>query len=274
MKKILVTFDNKHYPASALQYAELLKKDSDLLVVGVFLHANSYIVIPELLPENALPVIIKDEAAENGVKQDIAAFQKMCEKEGWSFRIHDDEDFDYTDALIKETRFSDLLLVEGDAFFTVMDEDNQPSEELKNVMHKAECPLLIVPEIFQPVETNVIMYNGSASSVYAMRQFALLFPELRNNKTYIVSMLQGKEQEAAFTEQITEYAPRYFPNLVFENLHEDTHPDILQKWLATKINPVMVLGAYSRSRFSMFIKQSLADTFIASHDFPIFVTHK
>ena len=48
---------------------------------------------------------------------------------------------------------------------------------LKDVLHDVACPVLLVPEKFDFPESVILAYDGSEESVYAIKQFAYLFPE-------------------------------------------------------------------------------------------------
>ena len=87
--------------------------------------------------------------------------------------------------LKRETRFADLLLISSEKFFENMI-GGTASDYMNDAIHNVECPVVVIPEKFSFPQRNVIAYDGTASSVYAMKQFAYLFPELCSSETLLV----------------------------------------------------------------------------------------
>ena len=52
----------------------------------------------------------------------------------------------------------------------------ESDEYLKDALHASECPVLVVPEKFDFPESNILAFDGSESSVYAIKQFVYMFP--------------------------------------------------------------------------------------------------
>src|SRR4051794_31749858 len=99
----------------------------------------------------------------------------MCRKNQIQYRVHETYYGPAPAELRKETRFADALIIGSEGFYS---QEGTLSDYLKEVLQEAECPVLVVPENYNFPESNILAYDASASSVYAMRQFAYLFPEL------------------------------------------------------------------------------------------------
>lgn len=112
-------------------------------------------------------------------------FTKLCDKYGIEYRIHEHFESFSMESLQKEMRFADLAIIDSEAFYKNYDDD-QPNSHLKTVLHNAECPVLLVPEGFDKIENIILAYDGSEASVFAIKQFANLLPELCSNKTLLV----------------------------------------------------------------------------------------
>lgn len=79
-------------------------------------------------------------------------------------------------------------------------------------------PVLIVPQKFYYPENIILAYDGSESSLYAIKQFAYIFPEFCN--TNITVVFAAKENDRAMPDEllIHEFAARHFNDLNFLNL--------------------------------------------------------
>jgi hypothetical protein len=74
--------------------------------------------------------------------------------------------------------------------------DVQPNAYMKEILHSTECPILLLPERSDLPGSIVLAYDGTPSAVYAIKQFAYLFPELSDIPTYLVfvnSWITGRE---------------------------------------------------------------------------------
>ena len=74
--------------------------------------------------------------------------------------------------LLAESRFADLLIMSPKLDFSRhRDEGHLPSHFTKEILALAECPVLLVPEKYTPVEEIVFCYDGSASAAFAKYRF-------------------------------------------------------------------------------------------------------
>src|SRR5439155_955802 len=150
--------------------------------------------------------LIEDEDAVM-VEKNIDRFELLCRKNNINFRLHKD----FTDfalpGLKKETRFADLLILGSESFYENLG-IHDPNDYLRDALHGAECPVLVVPEHFDFPEKNILSYDGSESSVYAIKQFSYLFPEFANNNTLLVYAKSETEKELPDEEYLEELATR------------------------------------------------------------------
>jgi hypothetical protein len=175
-------------------------------------------------------------------------------------------------ALKKETRFADLLILGSELFYENV-AIHEPGNYLKDAIHDAECPVLVVPEQFDFPQKNILAYDGSESSVYAIKQFAYLFPEFTVNDTVLVYAQTGPEIAFPDEEFIEELCTRHFTNLTLFKL--DVNPNkYFGLWSSEKNGAIVVSGAYGRSSFSQVFKKSFISDVIRKHKLPVFITHR
>jgi hypothetical protein len=132
--------------------------------------------------------------------------------------------------------------------------------------------VLIVPEKFVFPESNILAYDGSESSVYAIKQFAYLFPELTGNKTVLVFM-DDSDNPIPDENNIKELVARHFPDLTLLKL-ELPSTKYFATWINEKNNALLVSGAYGRSSFSQLFKKSFVSDVIRDHRLPVFISHR
>ena len=271
MKKVLLVCDGSHFSEGAFKMASYLQTLQPLLLTGVFLGAEvfKYVYLDADYVAAELAGELHDE-----MEEEIAAsrkhFEALCNTHGVEYRVHEDVSFDTMENLQKEMRFADLAIIGSEMFYKEYDGDH-PNSHIKTALHYAECPVLLVPENFNTATGIVLAYDGSKSSVYAIKQFATGLPELCNNETLLV-YATANNKEIPDLPYIEELAARHFPNLSIFKLDIDPKA-YFATWLSTRKNSILVTGSYGRSGLSNLFSHSFVTKVIEEHDVPIFIAH-
>jgi nucleotide-binding universal stress UspA family protein len=275
MKKILLAFDGAHFSEGAFSFAKKMNERSPILLTGVFLPQIDYAALwsysAAVGAGMVIPTVEEDDAVR--VEKNIELFKSKCQSAGIEYRVHNNSSDFVLPGLKKETRFADLLILGSESFYEFLGVD-EPNSYLKEAIHNAECPVLVVPEQFDFPERNILTYDGSDSSVYAIKQFAYLFPELTDKKTVLL-YAKGDDDEIAFPEEqnIEELVSRHFSDLTLFKLGIDP-TKYFALWTNEKQGSILVSGAYGRSAFSMLFKKSFVSDVIRDHKLPVFIASR
>lgn len=275
MKKIITVFDGSSYAKGPMDFVAEINNINPVTVTGIFLSPVDYSALwsNPLVPGTHVPAHVLPSATELSDKlleENMIRFEQDCIKQGISFRVHDDTQGSVFEELKKESRYADLMVLSSEIFYSEFGE--QPNSYMKEVLHNSECPVLLMPEKFKLPQNLVLSYDGSESSVYAIRQFAYILPELCRTETILVSA--GEEgRDISDLSYIEELAARHFPNLTLQMLEKDASI-YFRHWLADKPSPMLVAGSYGRSSFSQIFKKSFVNDIIREHLSPVFLTHK
>jgi nucleotide-binding universal stress UspA family protein len=197
-------------------------------------------------------------------------FAEACINNGIDFTIAS-QYTSWIEMLIQETRFADAMVINPQTSFS--DKlANVPSGFTRQVLEKSECPVIIAPTGFDGIEQLLFAYDGSKSCVFAIKQFAHIFPQL---KDLPVTLLQIGNAEDAFendARKVNELLDAHFPNYHFELL-EGSPSNELFGYLLGKKNMFVVMGAYGRNNVSRFFRQSTADLVMKTINLPFFISH-
>jgi hypothetical protein len=271
MKKILLTYSGNAFSQGVFDFVRQLNSRQPVFLTGVFLpevfYANLWTDAGMPLPAYFPLLDQEDEELQETMKQ----FKTLCQQHNIACRLHKD----FTDLpqaeILKETRFADVLVVSSEKFYESFIED-ELHPGLRDVLHGAECPVVVVPEQFQFPNRNILLYDGSASSVHAIKQFAYLFPELCNDETVLVYAKEGGDEHMPAEENIHELTARHFPNLQLSRLH--LNPKDLKNWISEHERVMLVGGAFGRSGFSEVLRKSFMQSLITMRKFPVFIAHR
>lgn len=275
MKKLIIALDGEHFPQGAFEFAKYLNQQSPVLLAGVFLSPVDYskiLAFSGIDGVTLLPEWLLQNDDETLVNRNIVHFREACEKEGIDFRVHKDNNLMALSSLVDETRYADLLLVSSDLFYKNVS-NRQPNIYLEEVLKKAECPVMLVPEKFTEPKQLVLAYDGSESCLFAIKQFAYLFPELAKTETILLSISTHPEDEIPEYSLVTELIAAHYPNLQLNHLAMP-HKAAFTAWMNQQPESYIVMGAFSRSVISELFHKSFASRVIQENKMPVFVSHK
>jgi nucleotide-binding universal stress UspA family protein len=273
MKKILLSFDGNHFSPAAFEFARNMNAHEPILLTGVFLPpadftgAQSYAYVGSaayLIPlvENRDPELTQES---------INKFEDQCLQNGIEFRVHQDASAYALQELKKESRFADLMIIGSEKFYENLGLET-PNEYLKDALHNTECPVIVTPENVEFPESIVLAYDGSKSSVYAIRSFVALFPRLCHKRAILLYAEQKPGEGIPHEKLIRELAANYFSDISFHEMDADPKK-YLNTWLGEIEKPILVSGAYGRSGLSQIFRQSFIKNVMEQHSVPVFIAH-
>jgi hypothetical protein len=274
MKKIVLAFNGENFPDAALEFAVRLNEVQPVLLTGVFIPqaTYSYLWTPAAAASGPLYHPLLEEVDSGKVDENIQKFESVCKGHNLKYRARKDV-YDFAlPELVRETRFADLLILDSQKFNESISKEEQ-SSHLKDLLQETECPVLVVSEKFQYPQKNVLAYDGSNSSVYAIKQFAYLFPELANNETLLVFSKNQEEVALPDEELIYELVSHHFKNVLTLTLTINPKK-YFSAWLSEQSPPILVSGSFGRSRVSQLFRKSFVTDVIAEHQLPVFIAHR
>lgn len=278
MEKILLAIDAVNLNKNALEFACYLARLTRSKIIGVFLEnlvAEERPVLKKVHGMTSIDWELDEKSDEHKAKMDeiernISFFKEGCISGEVCYRVHRDRGVPVRE-LISESRFADVLVIDAQTSLNKQYEGN-PTEFVRDVLKKAECPVIIAPESFEGVDEIIFAYNGSPSSVFAIKQFTYLFPQLHNKKVSVLQVNEAGEWHDPNKYKLKEWLNEHYTHLDFEALKGETDTKLLEHLVKRK-NIFLVMGSYGRSTFSQFFKHSRADLLIKTVSHPIFMAH-
>jgi hypothetical protein len=219
-----------------------------------------------------IPVLDLEDNEKEVIAVHKAQFSSQCQQLHIPYSLHDnDREWD-KDLLQKESRFADLILISGEFFYAETDY-KQPNQYLREVLHSAECPVLLVPENFTTVQHLFMAYDGSRDSLYALKQFCYLFPHLTDLPTEILYLNEATSDDIPDLASLKQFTRAKFDSMSFSRLHFNAN-DYLATWISDKKNALLVSGSFGRSPVSYIGSRSFSEDVIREHQLPVFIAHR
>jgi len=273
MKKIILAFDGTNFSEGAFEFARKLNEIKPILLTGIFLPQAALSNLWSYADVGGGPPIPMVELSDDKlVQKNIDRFQDLCLHNNIDHRIHKD----YFDLVLpelkKESRFADLMILGSEVFYETIG-SSLPNEYLEDAVHDVKCGILLVPEKYEFPESVILAYDGSEESVFAIKQFAYLFPEFSEKETLLVYANEDEKEDFPEKSQIEELVARHYSNLTLMKLNVNPSK-YFSDWVNEKKSAMLVSGSYSRSGISLLFKKSFVKEVIAAHRIPVFIAHK
>jgi nucleotide-binding universal stress UspA family protein len=274
MEKILLAMDGYSQNTYAIDFACYLARLTHSRLTGVFLEGT---------PEGGEPAITRlEELATVGQVSEVAyaadpvlehvhQFREACLCREVRAKVHRDRGVPVADILL-ESRFSDLIVVDPETSFRNT-EKAFPGRFIRDVLLTAECPVLVSPYSFDSLDEVIFAYNGTSSSVFAIKQFTYLFPEFKHKKAIVVNVCDGEVSAIEEQFKMKEWLSAHYEAVDFVLLKGDAS-DELFGYLLERKNAIVVLGAYGRGILSRFLRPSHASLLMRTINLPIFIAHR
>jgi nucleotide-binding universal stress UspA family protein len=209
----------------------------------------------------------KDERNES-----VNKFEQACQNAGTNYTIHRDRNVAIQE-LLHESIYADLVIISEDETVTRYEEP-APTRFIRELLNDVQCPVVVVPAKYMPVDKIVLLYDGEPSSVYAVRMFSYLFESLKEFETQILTV-KAREENLHLPDNrlMKEFIKRHYPKAEYIVLKGQAEDQIIQFLHREKKDPLIVLGAYRRNRLSRLFKPSMADSLLQHLKMPLFIAH-
>lgn len=278
MKKIIAAIDGLKYSDSTENYAVQIAKQLNAHLVGVFLDDptyTSYKIYDVVIKEGASEAKLKQYDEEDTERRREASkqFETACSEAGITCSIHHDKDIALQE-LLHESVYADLLIIDSHETLT-HHEEKQPTRFIRDLLADVQCPVLLVPHKYKPIEKIALLYDGEPSSVYAIRMFSYILPLFKHLDAEIVSVKNADQNlHLPDNKLMKEFIKRHFPKADYNIIKGLADIEIVKHLKNMGPNVLVVLGAYRRGRVSRWFHQSMADTLVKETKLPLFIAHQ
>jgi hypothetical protein len=278
MQNILLAIDVLSPDEKTLNFACYLAKTTNSKLTGVFLENLIYADKPLLKSLHGLPYVEtilstdlpENEAKRKGLNRAIINFDEACERNGLRHYIHVDRGIP-AEELIEESRFADILIVDAETSFSKKTGDI-PTKFVKDILTESECPVIISPESLDGIDEIIFAYDGSASCVFAIKQFTYLFPQFADR---MIRVVEVKKDTSNISEKhkLKGWLQSHYNSIDLVVLYGEPRAELFA-YLLNKENMFVVMGAYGRGWLYTLFRKSNAELVVKGIDLPVFVAHE
>ncbi|MDZ7606137.1 MAG: universal stress protein [Cyclobacteriaceae bacterium] len=280
MAKFLVALDgSESFTRDLFQFATEMLNDSDeSLFVGMVMKDVAYSNVNNFHKELAVA-----ETAPSGdgfmTEEDRHVTDVICnfEKSAKDFSVNYEifNDFSLTaQGVVKQSTYADLLILSYRIFNTGTD-DKPDTTTVFDILKGSRCPVLILPEDRSKMDNVIFTYDNKESSVFAIKAFSSLFARKTKNKVVsILTVTPNLDEEIKNEKLLLNLVQQHFHNVGIQLLEGNNISKEINNFAKSVHNPLIVMGAFGRSRISNMLIPSVAQFFLKSSNLPLFIAHR
>jgi hypothetical protein len=273
--------DSSEVNVNTIRFAAYLTRLTHSKLTGIFLDNPEPVEVGEViiketteLSEMVLESVVirkteSDVDLEKMKEENIRVFHEVAGQEGVQAFI--ESDTISTGDIIQKTRFADILVIDAKTQFFGTDQGGI-SHFVKDTLQDAECPVVIAPEDYVNIDNIVFCYNGIKSSVFAIKQFMYLFPQLTYKRVKIIN-LNAEDQRSPDEERVfADWLKYHFKDVEFLLMNDDAIPAFFN-YLIKKRNDFVVMGDYGKGLLASFFGNDGNEDVGRTTNVPLFISH-
>jgi hypothetical protein len=270
MKKIISAFDALKLSNSTKDYTLFLAKELPANITGIFVE-DLPLNASETLPRSIGETKKLNASHKKDRKEVIKAFETSCKDARINYAVCRDNQTPIHE-LLHETIYADLLVINVNETFTEYP-PSPPVRTIRQLLAETQCPVLVVPEEYKSVTKIILLYDGSPSSVYAIKIFNYLFKNQNQLEVEVVTVKTNIDDNVPMSngKLIREFMNRQYPQATYTMLNgkpEEAIPDYIAR---QKDNAIVVMGGYQRSSVLRSFKVTLTDALMRNLKSPLFI---
>jgi hypothetical protein len=280
MAKFLVALDGSlSFTRDLFKFSSDLLQDTDegLFVGMVVKDVSYYNTINNFVGEPVMADVMPHQGFlddEDGAITDvISQFETSAKDSCVKYEIYNDFKLT-THEVVKQSTYADLLILSYRVFYN--NQTGKPdSSTIYQILKGSKCPVLILPEGTTKIENLIFTYDNKESSVFAIRAFSNLFA--RNMKDKIVSILTvmpNMDEEIKNEKLLLKLVKQHYNNVGLQLLEGRNISKEINNFAHNVANPLVVMGAFGRSRISNLLIPSVAHYLLKKSNLPLFIAHR
>lgn len=265
MKRILFITNGESPNIKCLEFACFLAQMNEATLTGVLIDNSEFEVV-----NSGNGTHQKVQAQRMSMSETARVFKEHCIEKNIPFNIYRVLG-DPAGEIKNESRYSDIMVM--DPAVSAYAGEEAPSDLLKEILAGAECPVIVSPHNFEKIDEIIFCFDGSDSSIFAMKQFSYIMPQMRDQRVSLLEVNHSaKEGFSDAHKKMAEWLMAHYDNIMNIELKGDVRKELLN-YLGSQKDKMVVMGAYGRSQLSQFFRRSTADLLIRDVDLPFFITH-
>lgn len=260
MRKVLLLSSEQSLSRNSLDFAFFLGNGKGYHLKGLFFSGLS--------DSSSSDMDLDVDVATITTAPAIAEFESATRVKGFHHSVKSLEN-DIFQEICEESKFADVLVC--DASLSPVNSGLGLSPFVRKVLAESKCPVVVAPVQFDELEEIIFTYDGSDTSMYAIKQFTYLFPDYNEIPVSVLRVMPSGYDNTEKQDKLVDLLKYHYNSISFTTLEGDEAEIELFRQFIGKKNTMLVMGAYGRKM--ILNERSTADILLRNIDTPMFIAH-
>ena len=148
------------------------------------------------------------------------------------------------------------------------------SASLKDMLVDAHAPILLLRAEREPLSKIIFTYDGSYSSMHAIKMYSYLFPASRNVPVLLLSVNASRDDQAGNQKLLDEWLAHHYGNVEKETLQQHAKEKLLEIVNRFTGNTHVVISAYGKEAYARIFHPSHVHLLLKFSNASLFVSHE
>ena len=272
MKKALVLMNGSFVSQHIIGASVALAKSSQATLHAWFLIHDSSLADMDYAFPNDLTLTQNILTGKSIAQEDqellqanIKLFEDACRAQNVPY-VLEPEHYISLRKFLHHTAFADFLIADARASIDQF--------ALSDLLADARCPVLLVSGETKNIRRIIFAYDGSYASLFAMKQFASLFPEWNSAETHVLYATEADRKGLPSEKELASWLAVHYPKAQQQLLTGKATEQLVRFMGKDNTDTIVVMGAYGRSGLSRLVHKSLADQVVEKARATLFVVHE
>ncbi len=280
MAKFLVALDGSiSFTKDLFEFSsDLMEDQDDGLFVGMVVKDVSYYnSIGSFIGEPVLADVVPNrgflDEEDSTITDVISQFETNAKDSSVRYEIYNDFKLT-THEVVKQSTYADLLILSYRIFYNYAT-GKPDSSTIYQILKGSKCPVLILPEGTTKIDNIIFTYDNKESSVFAIKAFSNLFARRTRDKIVsILTVMPNVDEEIKNEKLLLNLVKQHYNNVGIQLLEGHNISKEISNFAGNVQNPMVVMGAYGRSRISNLLIPSVAQYLLRKSSLPLFIAHR
>jgi len=269
-KRILLILNGKlvadHVVAAAIEMSVATSSELNAVFINYALDLAEYqYPFPNdisLTRNNLTGKTIAEEDAEL-MENNIKSFMHKCEIAGVAFDVETGKETSLQ-WLKTNSAFADLILADAN--------ENLRQHHIVDLLIDAHCPIYLVSKHASAVKNVIFTYDGSFSSMRAIKMYTYLF---RNTHQLPATLVHVSDKNRQLPEEkyIRSWLSLHYREVEYKILNGNIQHELVN-YTRSSPDSLVVMGSFGRTTLSRFFHKSLANYIVEEGRCSLFITHE
>lgn len=175
--------------------------------------------------------------------------------------------------VINQTTYADLIIAHAqtdfnDYLLTSM------NASLKDMLVDAHCPILLVRPNIHPIQKIIFTYDGSYSSMHAIKMFSYLFPSTTTAQVSLISIDSYRNDQKENEKLLDEWLDHHYGNVEREMQQRTVKEQLLDIANRSTENTYVVMSTYGKEAYARIFHPSHVQLLLGYSKASLFIAHE